>query len=44
MDTKERLANTISAVAKVLEKHKDKENVKEAYDDIQKLKEKRKIK
>lgn len=44
MDTKERLDNTINAIAKVLEKHKDNENIKDAYNDIQELKEKRNIK
>ncbi len=43
METNERLNNTIKIVADVLEKHKEKENVKEAYEDILKLKEKRNI-
>ena len=43
METKERLDNTIKAVAEVLEKNKDKASVKEAYEDIIKLKGKRNI-
>ena len=43
METNERLNNTIKIVADVLEKHKEKENIKEAYEDILKLKEKIKI-
>ena len=43
METNERLNNTIKIVSDVLEKHKEKENVKEAYEDIIKLKEKRDI-
>ena len=43
METNERLNNTIKIVADVLEWHKEKENVKEAYEDILKLKEKRNI-
>lgn len=43
METKERLNNTIKAVAEILERNKDKANVKEAFEDIIKLKEKRNI-
>jgi hypothetical protein len=43
METKERLDNTIKAVAEILERNKDKESVKEAFEDIIKLKEKRNI-
>ena len=44
METNERLNNTIKIVADVLERHKEKENVKEAYEDILKLKKKKNIK
>ena len=43
METKERLDNTIKVVAEVLEKNKSKVSVKEAHEDIMKLKEKRNI-
>lgn len=43
MDEKIRLDNTIKLVAEVLEKNKDNPKVKEAYERMQKLKEKRNI-
>lgn len=39
----EKLDTTIKIVANVLEKNKNKPELKEAYEDIQKLKEKRNI-
>lgn len=42
-DSKEKLDNTIKIIADVLEANKDNENVKESYEDIQRLKEKRNI-
>ena len=43
MNTKEKLNNTIKIVSKILEENKDNPKVKEAYEDIKKLEEKRKI-
>ena len=44
MEKKEqRLNATIRIVADILEKNKDKEEIKELYNDIQKLKEKRNV-
>ncbi len=40
-NTKKRVDNTIDVIEKVLEKNKDNEDVKEAYEDLKKLKEKR---
>ena len=44
MENKERLDNTIKIIYEELKKHRDEEDLKEAYDRIQKLKEKRNIK
>ena len=43
MEISERLNNTIKVVSDILEKNKDKETVKEAYEEMLKLKEKRNI-
>ena len=40
-DKKSRLDNTIKLISEVLEKNKENPKVKEAYEQIQKLKEKR---
>ena len=40
-DTSKRIDNTIKVLNEVLEKNKDNEKVKEAYEDLQKLKERR---
>lgn len=42
-DKKSRLDNTIKLISEVLEKNKENPKVKEAYEQIQKLKEKRNI-
>lgn len=42
-DNKKALDNIIIAMEKALEKHKDKESTKEAYERIQKLKDKRNL-
>lgn len=42
MDAKEKLDNTINLVYEILENNKNNPNIKEAYEDIKKLKEKRK--
>lgn len=42
-DKKSRLDNTIKAISEVLETNKENPKVKEAYEQIQKLKEKRNI-
>ncbi len=42
-DRRQRLNNTIKAVADILKKNKDNESAKEAYESILKLKEKRSI-
>ena len=41
---KEKIDNTISILDEVLEKNKNKNGIKEAYEDLQKLKERRKKK
>ena len=43
-DKKERLDNTIVEISKVLEKYKNDESIKEQYERIEKLKEKRNLK
>lgn len=43
MDTNKRIDNTVKVISDILEKHKDKEELKEAYERIEKLKRKRNI-
>ena len=38
MDSSKRIDNTVKVVSEILEKHKDKEELKEAYERIEKLK------
>lgn len=43
MDSSKRIDNTVKAISEILEKHKDKEELKEAYERIEKLKKKRNV-
>lgn len=43
MDASKRIDNTVKIVSDILEKHKDKEELKEAYERIEKLKRKRNV-
>lgn len=43
MDTSKRIDNTVKVISDILEKHKDKEELKETYERIEKLKRKRNI-
>ncbi len=43
MDTSKRIDNTVKIIGDILEKHKDKEELKEAYERIERLKRKRNV-
>lgn len=43
MDSSKRIDNTVKVISEILEKHKDKEELKEAYERIEKLKKKRNV-
>ena len=42
MDSSKRIDNTVKVISEILERHKDKEELKEAYERIEKLKKKKK--
>lgn len=43
MDTSKRIDNTVKIIGDILEKHKDKKELKEAYERIERLKRKRNV-
>ncbi len=43
MDTSKRIDNTVKIIGDILEKYKDKEELKEAYERIERLKRKRNV-
>ena len=43
MDSSKRIDNTVKVISEILEKHKDKKELKEAYERIEKLKKKRNV-
>lgn len=43
MDSSKRIDNTVKVISEILEKHKDKDELKEAYERIEKLKKKRNV-
>lgn len=43
MDSSKRIDNTVKVISEILEKHKDKEELKEVYERIEKLKKKRNV-
>ena len=43
MDSSKRIDNTVKGISEILEKHKDKEELKETYERIEKLKKKRNV-
>lgn len=43
MDSRKRIDNTVKVISEILEKHKDKEELKEVYERIEELKKKRNV-